>query len=143
MIAEALDGTNWGENRKAANAATKRVNTLKDEGYIVYSTRTTALGGNMTYYIFAFDTAEDHEIKPFNPDSHPRGRRLNARTIHIGMSVAVETVQGERIDHRHGWRGTVVGVNLTREGEANATVQFAGPDSKRVKIEVYRLRQVA
>ncbi len=143
MIGEAHEGHNWGSNWKATAAANKRALELRAEGYTVYRSQKEAPNGNKTYFVFAFSDQEDHDmVPPRNPDTHPKGRRLNVRTIHVGMDVAVETLPDE-IDRRHGWRGVVVGVTLSREGAATARVQFAGADSQRVGIEVHRLRQVA
>lgn len=145
MFGEVREGSKWGSNLKARNARNNRAAALQAEGYEVYTHETKSMGGDGQYFLFAFDNQEEFDIvKVVTPENeHPKGRRLNVRTIHVGMNVKVEHVQGETIDHRHGWLGTVVGVVLKADGQAMATVQFAGPASKRVPIEVFRLRQVA
>ena len=145
MIGEVREGSKWGGNRKAANRTKDRAAQLQSEGFEVYTHDTKSLNGDKQYYVFAFGEKEDFDsVKVVTPENeHTRGRRLNARTIHIGMQVAVEHVNGEEINGHHNRRGVVKGVMLEDEGLAVAYVQFRDDPHVHTKIEVFRLRQVA
>lgn len=145
MRIETFDGIAYGGNSRANFASKGRKRDLEEEGYVVYAKRNeVGLNKVAIYYLFVLDRQEESDlIQPFNPGHSPLGRRLNVRTAHVGMRIAVETLPDE-CHPLHGFRGTIKGVKLTPEGLALARITLdVWVDRHEEEIRVENLRQVA
>lgn len=126
MIGECFDGPTWGSNRRALNARKKREAELKEAGFRTYNhDRNIGLQGSKSFYLFAFDSEEDHYlVRPRTPERDGTPFTLNEITAHGGMRVEVYNHPDVEPIAYQGMHGTIKMVWAHSNGRPDASVKF-------------------
>ena len=127
MRAEEFSMYDHGGILAARVAQDKRATELAEQGWHVFKANCTNPTERGSYFLFVLTPQEDTDlIRRIEPETPPQvlthGRRLNIRTAHIGMHVAVETLPEER-HYLHAKQGQITGV-WAHNGNKHAMVRF-------------------
>ncbi len=65
MIAEAYEGSKWGSNGRAIAARSKRIRTLREDRFAVFTREVRYLDGYVSYELVAIEEDETKVVVPF------------------------------------------------------------------------------